>query len=149
VVGSLELVADVETQSYPGQRLGLPQDGAGAIASWRRRLVAIAVDWAASWLVAIALFPATLTDEATTAADLLLVPLVAVAQSVFFIALLGGSFGHVACRMVVVRLDRRPLGLVKPLLRSVLVYLVIPPLVFNQDNRGLHDLAAGTVLLNR
>ena len=142
-------MADVETQEFPGQRLGLPQQGPGALASWRRRLLAIAVDWAASWLVSIVLFPAALTDEATTAADLVVVPLVAVVQSVFFIALLGGSFGHVACRMVVVRLDRRPLGLLRPLLRSVLVYLVIPPLVFNQDNRGLHDLAAGTVLLNR
>ena len=142
-------MADVETQEFPGQRLGLPQQGPGALASWRRRLLAIAVDWAASWLVSIVLFPGALTDEATTTADLVVVPLVAVAQSVFFIALLGGSFGHVACRMVVVRLDRRPLGLLRPLLRSVLVYLVVPPLVFNQDNRGLHDLAAGTVLLNR
>lgn len=142
-------MADLETQDYSGQRLGLPQQGAGAVASWPRRLLGIAIDWAASWLVAIVLFPAALTDEATTAADLLVVPLVAVAQSVFFIALLGGSFGHLACRMVVVRLDRRPLGLLRPLVRSLLVYLVIPPLVFNQDNRGLHDIAAGTVLVNR
>lgn len=112
-------------------------------------MLAIAVDWAASWLVAIAFFPAALTDETATAADLLAVPLIAVAQSVFFLALLGGSFGHLACRMAVVRLDRRPLGLVRPLVRTVLVYLVIPPLVFTQDNRGLHDLAAGTVLVNR
>jgi uncharacterized RDD family membrane protein YckC len=142
-------VADTETQEYPGQRLGLPHHGSGAVASWRRRLLAIAVDWAASWLVAIVLFPSALTDDSTTAADLLVVPLIAITESTVFLALLGGSFGHVACRMGVLRLDRRPLGLLKPLLRSVLVYLVIPPLVFNQDNRGLHDLAAGTVLVNR
>jgi uncharacterized RDD family membrane protein YckC len=26
---------------------------------------------------------------------------------------------------------------------------VIPPLVFNRDSRGLHDLAAGTVVIRR
>jgi uncharacterized RDD family membrane protein YckC len=142
-------VAQPETQDHPGQRLGLPARGPGAVASWRRRLLGIFVDWAASWLVAIALFPGALLDERSTPADLFIVPLVAVAQSTFFMALIGGSFGHVACRMGVVRLDGRPLGLLRPLVRSVLVYLVIPPLVYNQDNRGLHDLAAGTVLLNR
>lgn len=119
------------------------------MASWRRRILAIALDWGVSWLVAIALMPGVLLDDRTTAADLVAVPLVAVAQSTFFSVFLGGSFGHVACRMVVVRLDRKPLGVLRPLLRSALVYLVVPPLVFNPDNRGLHDLAAGTVLLNR
>ena len=142
-------MADPETQDHPGRSLGLPPSGPGSIASWGRRILAIAVDWAASWLVAIALFPDVMTDTRTTAADLVTVPLIAVAESTFFIALLGGSFGHVACRLVVVRLDRKPLGLLRPLVRSLLVYLVIPPLVFNRDNRGLHDLAAGTVLLRR
>ena len=142
-------MATTQTQDHPGQRLGLPADGPGSVASWRRRILAIVVDWGASWLFAIALFPGPLLDERTTTADLVLVPLVAIVQSAFFLALAGGSFGHLACRLVVARLDGRPLGLLRPLLRSVLVYLVVPPLVFNQDNRGLHDLAAGTVLLRR
>jgi uncharacterized RDD family membrane protein YckC len=138
-----------ETQDYRGQRLGLPEHGPGSLASWGRRILAIGIDWAVSWLVALALFPGTLTDETTTAADILLVPLIAVTQSTFFIVFLGGSFGHVTCRLGVVRLDRRPVGLLRALLRSLGVYLVIPPLVFNQDNRGLHDLAAGTMLVRR
>lgn len=142
-------MVDQATQRHPGERLGLPADGPGSIASWRRRILAIAIDWGASWLVSLALFPGILLDDRTTAGDLLIVPLVAVVESTLFMALLGGSFGHVACRMFVARLDRKPLGLLRPLLRSVLVYLVIPPLVFNRDNRGLHDLAAGTVLLRR
>lgn len=142
-------MADPETQDYPGQRLGLPERGPGSIASWPRRLLAIAIDWSASWLVALAIFPGVLTDGRSTAADLLVVPAIAVAETALFTAVLGGSFGHVICRTGVASLDRRPLGLLRPLLRAVLVYLVIPPLVFNRDNRGLHDLAARTVLLNR
>jgi hypothetical protein len=31
----------------------------------------------------------------------------------------------------------------------MLICLVVPPLVFNRDNRGLHDLAVKTVSLRR
>jgi uncharacterized RDD family membrane protein YckC len=33
--------------------------------------------------------------------------------------------------------------------RTLLICLVIPPLVFNRDQRGLHDLATGTVPIRR
>ena len=31
------------------------------------------------------------------------------------------------------------------MVRTFLICLVIPPVVFNRDNRGLHDLAVGTI----
>jgi len=40
-------------------------------------------------------------------------------------------------------------NLLQALLRTFLIALVIPPLVFNPDQRGLHDLAVGTVTLRR
>jgi hypothetical protein len=49
----------------------------------------------------------------------------------------------------VVRLSAEPLGLWRPLVRSVLVCLVIPPVIYNLDQRGLHDLAVGTVTVKR
>ena len=57
-------------------------------------------------------------------------------------ALSGGSFGQLATRLRVVRIDGsgRPLSLLTALLRQVLICLVIPPLVFRPDGRGLHDL---------
>ncbi|MCD6641186.1 MAG: RDD family protein, partial [Nocardioides sp.] len=67
-----------------------------------------------------------------------------VVETAFFTALLGGSFGKLLTRLRVVRLDGRPLGLMSALLRSVMVVLVIPPLVFKPDGRGLHDLLVGT-----
>jgi len=119
------------------------------VASWGRRLLAILLDWGASWLVALAIFPGVLTDDESTVADLVLVPGIAVLETAVFTALLSGSFGHLVCRLAVVTVDGRPLGLLRPLVRAVLVYLVVPPLVFNRDNRGLHDLAASTVLIRR
>ena len=38
----------------------------------------------------------------------------------------------------------RPVDLLRSLLRAVLVCLVVPPLVFRPDGRGLHDMAAGS-----
>jgi uncharacterized RDD family membrane protein YckC len=48
----------------------------------------------------------------------------------------------------VLRLDGRPVPLLLALVRQLLVCLVIPPLVFRPDGRGLHDLAAGTAAFN-
>ena len=50
---------------------------------------------------------------------------------------------------VVVRLDGKPVNLLQALGRTLLICLVVPPLVFNRDNRGLHDLAFGTIALRR
>ena len=41
----------------------------------------------------------------------------------------------------------RPLSLLVALLRQVLICLVIPPLVFRPDGRGLHDLAARSAVV--
>jgi uncharacterized RDD family membrane protein YckC len=48
----------------------------------------------------------------------------------------------------VVRLDGRPVGLLWSLVRTLLLVLVIPALVWDRDYRGLHDRAAGTVVIN-
>ena len=66
-----------------------------------------------------------------------------------FTAVAGASFGQLAVRMLVVRLDGRPVTVLHALVRTLLICLVIPPVVFNRDNRGLHDLAVGTVTVVR
>jgi uncharacterized RDD family membrane protein YckC len=60
------------------------------------------------------------------------------------VALAGGSFGQLLVRIRVHRLDGRPLSLFRALERQLLVCLVVPPLVFRQDGRGLHDLWTGS-----
>ena len=46
-------------------------------------------------------------------------------------------------------LDGRPVSLLVALLRTLLICLVVPPVIYNRDRRGLHDLAAGTVTVRR
>ena len=40
-------------EQYPGETLGLPQTGRGSLASWRARVAALILDWAASMAPAL------------------------------------------------------------------------------------------------
>ncbi len=133
-------------QRYAGERLGLPEQGPGSVASWGRRIVALFVDWIASSLVASAIVGAAGLDGDLERILPLAVFLVEVTVAT---AVAGASFGQLALRIVIVRMDRTRVTLLQALVRTVLICLVIPPVVFNRDNRGLHDLAAGTIALNR
>ena len=133
-------------QAYPGQRLGIPADGPGSVASWGRRILALAVDWIACLLVAGLIFGGGVWGQGWEAWTPMLVFLV---ETTLLTTLLGGSFGQLVLRIGVARLDGRPVNLLQALGRTALICLVVPPLVFNRDNRGLHDLAFGTVALQR
>ena len=102
------------------------------------------VDWTASTLVVVAVMgPAGWSESRWSGFATMGVFVV---ESALFTALLGGSFGKLATRLRVVRLDGtgRPPDLLRSLLRVVLICLVVPPLIYKPDGRGLHDLAVGT-----
>ena len=119
------------------------ETGGAAAASWPRRVLALVVDWLVCLGVAQALVAYGVLDGNPNGVWTLAL---FVLESAVLTALVGGSFGKVATRLRVVRADGSggPVGLLGSLLRSALVALVVPPLVFKPDGRGLHDLAAGT-----
>jgi uncharacterized RDD family membrane protein YckC len=132
---------------YPGQRLGRPASGPGAVATWQRRCAALVVDWVAALMVASgATGGAALSSQGWEAWLPMLVFLV---EASILTPLAGGSFGQVLTRLAVVRLDGRPVSLLAALARTTLICLVVPPLIYNPDRRGLHDLATGTVTVVR
>ncbi len=113
-------------------------------ASWPRRILALFVDWTVSTLVVIAFMgPEGWSESRSSSAYTMGVFIL---ESAVLTALAGGSFGKLATRLRVVRVDAagRPLDLARSLLRVVLICLVVPPLVYKPDGRGLHDLAVGT-----
>jgi uncharacterized RDD family membrane protein YckC len=132
---------------YAGARLGLPFSGPGAVAAWGRRIVALFVDWfGASLVVAII---AGGTSPWTPGSLAQLWPLGAWALLVTLsTGLTGASPGQHLLNMRVIRLDRQPVGLWNALIRTLLIALVVPPLVADNDRRGWHDLAVGTVVVN-
>lgn len=111
--------------------------GAPATASWGRRILALIVDWFASWLVAGVIFGPSLLDVGNGQWQPLLVFWL---ESSLGVAFAGASFGQLVVRIRVHRTDGRPLDLLRALLRQAMVCLVVPPLVFKEDGRGLHDL---------
>ena len=91
----------------------------------------------AEWLVAVGVLGGNPNSLGTLG--------VFVLESALFTALAGGSFGKLATRLRVVRMDGspQPISLLRALARSVLVGLLVPPLL-THDGRGLHDVAAGS-----
>jgi uncharacterized RDD family membrane protein YckC len=116
-------------------------------ASWDRRILALLVDYAACWGVMLLIYGGDWFGNGSLPS--LYLNLLFIGESAVFMALAGGSFGQLATRLRVVRADGsgRPLSLLAALLRQVLICLVIPPLVFRPDGRGLHDLASRSAVV--
>jgi uncharacterized RDD family membrane protein YckC len=60
-------------------------------------------------------------------------------------ALTGSSFGQRIMGIRVISLTRGRLDPARTALRTLLLCLVVPPLIFDRDQRGLHDKAADSV----
>lgn len=133
--------------SYPGASLGLPEKGRGSLATWRARVAALVVDWAASMIVAVALFGVGVLRESGWRSWTILA--VFFVQSSILSALTGGSFGQLLARIGIARLDHQPLGFLRAFARAFMICLVIPTIVIGAERRGLNDLALGTVVVNR
>ncbi|CAM5355427.1 Membrane protein OS=Streptomyces viridochromogenes OX=1938 GN=ACM01_45275 PE=4 SV=1 [Streptomyces viridochromogenes] len=127
---------------YRGEQLGLPQDGPGSIARPGRRLGALAVDWGLCVLIAYGL----LTDgygQATGNWALLLF----FVMGVLTVGTLGFTPGKRLFGLRVVALDSGTVNPLRALLRTALLCLALPALIWDRDGRGLHDRLAGTVEL--
>lgn len=124
---------------WPGRGLGLPEAGPRSIARLGRRVVAILIDWGiatgAGWLF--------------LGGDGFGILAIFAALQVVFIATLSGSIGHLVLGLRVVPLNPRWIGIVRPAARTVLLCLLIPAVIWDRDQRGLHDVLAGTVLVRR
>ncbi|HEX7189618.1 MAG TPA: RDD family protein [Actinomycetes bacterium] len=123
-------------QEYAGQRLGRPAEGPGSVAGFGPRIVAYLIDSLACTLIAYGL----LRDQRLTL-------LVFALEVLVLTWLAGGSAGQLVRGLRVVRLDGRPIGLWRAALRTVLLLLLIPALIWDRDGRGLHDKAAGSLVV--
>ena len=125
-----------EPGAFAGERLGLPRSGVGSIAGFGPRLVAYLIDSVACTVIAYGL----LRDQRLTL-------LVFVVEVFLLTWLAGGSAGQIVRGLRVVRLDREPVGLLRSLIRTVLLTLLVPALIWDRDGRGLHDRAVATAVV--
>jgi uncharacterized RDD family membrane protein YckC len=130
--------------SYPGSRLGMPQRGPGSVARFGRRLVGVMIDWLLCSLVAAALWGYSITGGDSGSFK----PLVIFAvQHLILVGTIGFTIGHRVVGLRVVRLGGGLPGFVPALARTILLVLAIPALIWDRDDRGLHDKVAGTVVI--
>lgn len=132
---------------YPGSSIGLPAEGRGSLAGWWPRIGALVGDWAASTVVAIAIFGWGGVYENVWGSFTVLG--VYFVQATVLTILTGGSFGQLIARIGVVRTDGQPLGIWRPVLRTFLKCLVIPHVVLGAERRVLTDMLVGTAVVNR
>ncbi len=123
--------------SYPGEGLGLPASGRGSIARLGRRIGALAIDYGAAVIISLAWFDY----------DPLAILAIFAGIQLVFIPTIQGSPGHRIFGLMVRRADGGWVGVWRPIIRTLLLILVIPAVVWDPDQRGLHDKAAGTVLV--
>ena len=125
---------------YRGERLGLPEDGPGSIASIGRRIAALFIDWALSVLIAYGLIAHRSLHLANNWALI-----VFAVVSVIGLGLVGSTPGKMIMRLRVVHLGGGRLGPLAAVLRTLLVVVVVPAVVWDRDTRGLHDRAVKAV----
>ncbi|OEV01724.1 RDD family protein [Streptomyces oceani] len=126
---------------YRGERLGLPEEGPGSVASVGRRFGAIFIDWAMAALIAYGLLSGR--DLSATNTWALAVFLI---MSLLTVGTVGSTPGKRLLGLRVVALDG--LGRLvawRVLVRTALLGLAIPALVWDRDGRGLHDQFSGAV----
>jgi uncharacterized RDD family membrane protein YckC len=115
----------------------MPESGPGSVGRVGRRIGGIAIDWAIAVIISLAFFSyngfATLVIFAI--------------MQIVFIPSLGGSIGHRLVGLRLVPLRGGWVGVWRPIVRTVLLVIIVPAVVWDSDQRGFHDKVAGTVLM--
>jgi uncharacterized RDD family membrane protein YckC len=122
----------------------LPRTGSGSVAGYGRRLGALFIDWLVALLTVS--FIAAAAGWRLSPGNLWPVAAFGV-ETWLLTALLGLTFGKRVLGLRVVRVDGHPVGPLWALVRTLLLLVVVPALLWDRDYRGLHDKAANTVVV--
>mgnify|MGYP001598718832 FL=1 len=130
-------VADED--QWPGQQFGLPREGPRSVPGWNRRILGLLVDWVLAMGVSAVFFD--FNSFAILA--------VYIGLNIVGGLLVAGSPGHLVAKIRISPISGGRLGLLAPIIRPLLIALVIPALLNDDDMRGAHDRLVGTILVSR
>jgi uncharacterized RDD family membrane protein YckC len=109
-------------------------------ANFGRRFAALLIDWALCLVIA-----AFYADPRVVAWPPVLV---LICFNALFIGLFGQTLGMSLARLrCVSAADGGAIGIPRGLLRGVLLALLVPAVIMDADRRGLHDRAAGSIVV--
>ena len=110
-------------------------------AALARRFGALLVDWILCLLIAG--FVGTPKQDPWAA------PAVLILEYAFFLGFIGQTPGMFTMRISCVSIRGGLIGVPRAILRGFLLILVVPALIMDADQRGLHDKAAGSVMVGQ
>lgn len=132
-------MAERSTSSHTTPGPGEPGATAAIPASLSRRFGALLIDWLLCLLVS-RLFADPVAEGWAPVSVLVL-------EYTFFVGFFGQTPGMRLLRLRCLGSGTgRPVGPLRALLRAVLLALVVPALIMDDERRGLHDRAAGTIV---
>lgn len=110
-----------------------------------RRILALLIDWVIALFSAVAVGgahypPARLSEDPS---ETFIITAFFIGEVTLLTGLLGFTIGKRILGLRVENPDGRPIGLPRALVRTLLLSLVLPAIVMNDEKRGLHDIAAG------
>ncbi len=120
----------------------MPQSGPRSVGRFGRRLIAIVIDWLLAYGLSFVFF--RLNNGETN--PWITLGIFALLQLIFLL-FFNGSIGHLLLRMRLVPITGGAMAPWRPVVRTVLLCLAVPALIWDRDQRGLHDRAGGTVLV--
>ena len=109
-----------------------------------RRIVALAIDWGASILVA-QVIPGV--SEYGSRSNSLATLAIFTFEVVILTWLMGASFGQKLVGLRIISIDGKNVKLIQAIVRTFFIILVFPPLLADKENRGLHDKISRTKLI--
>lgn len=136
---SAESPDSTDERFWPGGRFGAQEQGPGAVASTGRRVVAFLIDIALSAMLAWAITWPDSPENLSLA--------IWAGVTILTVAVFGMSPGHAAMRIRVASVRGAALVGLWAIPRTVLIFLIVPPLITDADGRGLHDRLCRTIVL--
>lgn len=128
-----------ETSQWPGERFGAAESGAGSVASMGSRMGAFLIDIGLSAAAALAVTYPELPKNLSL--------VIWFAVTIATVALFGATPGQWLLGIRVAKVRGSAFVGAWAVLRTALIFLIVPPLVSDADGRGWHDKACRTIVL--
>lgn len=141
-------VDGADPQEWPGERLGLPKEGPGAVAGRGARFGALLVDLVLMALATSLFVTVDVNDPDQMRQFNYISVLVWFVITSVMVGLFGFTPGKLLFGLQVVRVDGKTM--VTPLRsapRTLLLALIVPAALADADGRGIHDKVTGTVVV--
>jgi uncharacterized RDD family membrane protein YckC len=125
----------------------MPREGRGSMGRFGRRLVGVVIDWALCLFIAVQFLHFPWGEPNRSLFESLKPVAVFAVENLLLVGTLGSTIGHRIVGLRVVSTDGRAARPLQVLVRTVLLCLFLPAMFWDKDGRGLHDKAAGTVIV--